>query len=104
MLVFSKLFYCSSVRSGTSAGHISKLQRTQNFAARIINGAKKLDHVTPILKTLGWLPVKKLYETSRASNYLTSITREEASGRVTCNSKQLINIPFWGLLLDKSRW
>ena len=65
MLVFSKLFYCSSVRSGTSAGHISKLQRTQNFAARIINGAKKLDHITPILKTLGWLPVKKLYDKSR---------------------------------------
>ena len=28
------------------------------FACRIVSGAKKHDHVTTLLKTLSWLPVK----------------------------------------------
>jgi len=35
-----------------------KLQAVQNFAARIICGSRKFDHVTPLLKELHWLPVK----------------------------------------------
>jgi len=31
----------------------------QNFAARIISGKTKFEHITPSLKNLGWLPVKK---------------------------------------------
>ena len=30
----------------------------QNFAARIIKGARKFDHITPCLQELAWLPVK----------------------------------------------
>ena len=37
VLVFSKLFYCSSVLSNTSGKNIAKLQLVQNFAARIID-------------------------------------------------------------------
>jgi hypothetical protein len=33
------------------------LQKVQNFAARIVTGTKKLDHITPSLKQLNWLPV-----------------------------------------------
>ena len=54
----SKLFYCSSVWSSTSLGNIHKLQLLQHFAARIISGVRKYDHITPILKNLGWLSVK----------------------------------------------
>ena len=35
-LVFSKLFYCSTVWSGTSKDNVHKLQLLQNFAARIL--------------------------------------------------------------------
>lgn len=35
-LVFSKLFYCSSVWSSAAATNLLKLQAVQNFAARII--------------------------------------------------------------------
>ena len=35
-LVFSKLFYCSTVSSGTSKENIHKLQLMQNFAGRIL--------------------------------------------------------------------
>ena len=56
-LVFSKLYYCSSVWSNTSKKNISKLQKVQNFAGRIISGTRKYDHITPVLKELKWLPV-----------------------------------------------
>ena len=55
--VFSKLFYCSSVWSGTCKGNVNKLQLIQNLAARILSGKKKYEHITPTLKQLKLLPV-----------------------------------------------
>ena len=83
-LVFSKLFYCSNVWANCSNCNTDKLQSVQNFACRIVSGARKFDHVTPILKELEWLPVSsQLYYRSAtlafkcmtgcAPNYLTSI-------------------------------
>ncbi len=37
---------------------ISHLQVAQNAAARFLKGCKKFDHVTPILRSLHWLPVQ----------------------------------------------
>ena len=104
-LVFSKLFYCSSVWSSAAATNLLKLQAVQNFAARIICGSRKFDHVTPLLKELHWLPIKsQLYlpdavlafkcMTGSAPTYLSSkfLTRGEVSGRATRNS-QLLHIP-----------
>ena len=63
---------------------IDKLQSVQNFASRIVTGARKFDHVTPILKELEWLLVStQLYYRSATlafkcmtgctPDYLTSI-------------------------------
>ena len=38
--------------------HLYKLQRVQNAAARLIFEESKYCHVTPLLKSLHWLPVK----------------------------------------------
>ena len=38
--------------------NIKKLQLVQNFAARIITGTRKFEHITPVLKDLKWLPVE----------------------------------------------
>ena len=57
-LVFSRLYYCSVVWSNTTDRNIRKLQGIQNFAARIISGTRKYDHITPVLKELRWIPVK----------------------------------------------
>ena len=59
-LVFSSLFYCSSVWSGTCKRNITKLQLVQNFAARLLSGKRKFDHITPTLKQLKLLPVSDL--------------------------------------------
>ena len=106
-LVFSKLFYCSSVWSSSSGNNIKKLQYVQNFAARIISGQCKYDHVTPILKELHWIPVKEhLYYrdavlafkcmNGMVPQYLSSqfTTRGTVSRRVTRQSNQL-NIPLF---------
>ena len=57
--VFSRRFYCSSVWSNTSATNIHKLQLVQNFAARIILGLRKYDHISAGLRSLRWLNVKQ---------------------------------------------
>ena len=49
-LVFSKLFYCSSIWSSTTKKNIARLQKVQNFAARIVTGARRYEHITPMLK------------------------------------------------------
>ena len=105
--MFSKLFYCSSVWSSAAATNLLNLQAVQNFAARIICGSRKFDHVTPLLKELHWLPIKsQLYlrdavlafkcMTGSAPSYLSSkfLTRGEVSGRATRNS-QLLHIPLY---------
>ena len=59
-LIISKMVYCSSVWSNTSASNVKKVQSIQNFACKIITKSRKYDHVTPLLRELNWLPVDKL--------------------------------------------
>ena len=54
-----KLFYCSTVRSNTTATNIKKLQAVHNFACRIITKTKKFEHITPALRQIKWLPVNE---------------------------------------------
>lgn len=56
-LITSKLDYCNSLLYGLPQSQIQHLQRVQNTAARLITGSRKHEHITPVLKTLHWLPV-----------------------------------------------
>ncbi|XP_022796953.1 uncharacterized protein LOC111335335 [Stylophora pistillata] len=49
--------YCNSLLYGLPSYELSKLQRVQNTAARLIVGARRSDHMTPILRDLHWLPI-----------------------------------------------
>ena len=55
--IFSSLDYSNGVFTGLSKKSIRQLQLIQNAAARVQTRTKKLDHITPLLRSLHWLPV-----------------------------------------------
>ena len=55
-LVHSRLDYCNSVLARLPWSLVQKLQSVLNFAARLIFGLKRFDHITPALMDLHWLP------------------------------------------------
>ncbi len=54
----SRLEYCNALLGGCPASSINKLQIVQNAAARVLTRSRKYDHITPILQSLHWLPIK----------------------------------------------
>ncbi|MBN3319353.1 CD80 protein, partial [Atractosteus spatula] len=55
---FSQIDYCNALLTGVSKSTLNKLQYVQNSAARILTRSSASNHITPILKSLHWLPVK----------------------------------------------
>nr|XP_054749645.1 uncharacterized protein LOC129255116 [Lytechinus pictus] len=55
--VTSQIDYCNSLLINLPASLLSKLQHIQNTAARLITRTRKHEHITPILRSLHWLPV-----------------------------------------------
>ena len=61
-LVISRFDYCNGLLCEIPGELICKIQRVQNNAARVVTLTKKHDHITPVLKELHWLPVRKRIE------------------------------------------
>ena len=56
--IIGRIDYCDSLLFGLPSVHLLKLQRLQNAAARLISNVPRYSHVTPVLCSLHWLPVK----------------------------------------------
>ena len=56
-IVIGRLDYCNSLLYKVPAVHMSKLQRIQNSAARLVCSTPRFNHITPVLFSLHWLPV-----------------------------------------------
>lgn len=57
-MLISRLDYCNVLYLGVSQSLLSRLQLVQNAAARLLTGTKKREHISPVLVSLHWLPVK----------------------------------------------
>ena len=55
--VSSRLDYCNGLLTGLSKRAIRQLQYIQNAAARVLTRTRKYDHISPVLRSLHWLPV-----------------------------------------------
>ena len=56
-LVTSRLDGLNALLIGVPQTTVALLQRVQNNAARVVTGTPKHDHISPILRSLHWLPV-----------------------------------------------
>ena len=57
--VTSRLDSCNAILYGLPERDLSKLQRIQNAAARVVTLTRKQEHISPIIRKLHWLPVKQ---------------------------------------------
>ena len=90
--ITSRLDYCNSLLYGISSSLVAKLQRILNTAARIVTRTKINNHITPVLKSLHWLPVEQrcVFKTALltfkvihglAPSYLCELIRYRSSSR-----------------------
>ena len=60
--VLSQIDYCNSLLAGIISDQIDLLQRMLNNSAQLIFRKKHTEHVTPMLISLHWLPIKQRIE------------------------------------------
>ena len=63
LLALSLIEYYFTVWGSTNLSHLNKVQKLQNFAARVALGTvSKYDHISPHLAQLEWLKLKMKYK------------------------------------------
>ncbi|RJG15175.1 hypothetical protein D4A39_16695, partial [Alcanivorax profundi] len=60
--ISSRLDYCNGLHTGLTKRAVKQLQYIQNAAARVLTRTRKYDHISPVLRSLHWLPVSQRIE------------------------------------------
>ena len=105
--VTTRLDYSNSVLAGLPQSMIDSLQHVQNAAARLVAGTGTWDHITPVLQSLHWLPIKfriiyklcllmHLVRVGRSPAYLSDMMWWHPS--LTCLVLQ--QLPIWTSLVE----
>ena len=61
-LVLSRVNYCLSVYGNGTQKNFDRIQKILNFAARVIFGRRKFDHVSDLRQKLGWMSPRAMSE------------------------------------------
>jgi hypothetical protein len=107
-LVLTHLDYSNSVLSGLPQSTLNKLQRVQNWAAKVVLCRTKYDSASDALKTLHWLPIKHRIDFKiaclvhkslhgAAPTYLSDLLNVRTFSRATRmqgNSGVILEVPF----------
>ncbi|GAA6090791.1 uncharacterized protein LOC116685831 [Tachysurus ichikawai] len=56
--ISSRIDYCNALYTGLNQSLLNRLQMVQNAAARLLSNTSKRSHITPVLHSLHWLPVR----------------------------------------------
>ena len=111
-LVVPRIDSCNSLLFGVSDLQLTRLQKLQNMAARLITLTKRSDHITPILEELHWLPVAQRIvfkycllvhkiTHGKAPAYLNNVVQPYIPKRILRSSQQALLSPMrartnWG--------
>ena len=60
--MFPHIIYCCTVWGGCTASQKHRIQKAINFAARVVTGLARREHVTPALQALGWTRFEGMLE------------------------------------------
>jgi len=77
--ISSRLHYCNALFYGISDSLFRHLQTIQNAAARFLTGASRRDHISPVLRSLHWLPVKQRVDYKMATLVYKSLRGQAPS-------------------------
>jgi len=103
--ITTRVDYCNSLYYGISKTQTARLQLVQNAAARFLTNCRKSDHITPILRSLHWLPVNFRIEfkillfvykarCNQAPSYLTELLQSYTPSRSLRSGEQnLLQVP-----------
>ena len=101
-IAIGRLDYCNSLLYKVPAVHMSKLQRIQNSATRLVCSTPRFNHITPVIFSLHWLPVahriefKMLVLTFKAiyqlvPSYICNLVRLKQNSKYQlCSSEELL--------------
>jgi hypothetical protein len=116
-IINTRLDYCNSLFHGVSEKNISKLQRIQNRAARIVcNVGRRELSSKELLIDLHWLPVRYRVEFKTAAlcftayrlhqpSYLTSVLQAYNPQRhLRSSSQELLHVPSYKTVLGSRRF
>ena len=79
-LVVSRVRYCLTVYGNGSQKNFDRLQKIMNFAARVIFGRRKFDHVSDLRDLLGWMTPRAMAEYQTLVTAHKVIQRREPEG------------------------
>ncbi len=99
--ISSRRDYCNTLFTCFSNSSLKRLQVVQNVAAKLLTKSSKRSHITPILITLHWLPVKFRIQNKiivlvfralhgQAFFYLNELLQPYNSSRNLRSSKQIL--------------